>query len=160
MAEYIAPILETKIAVIYPVLKKLLDMDKDVKITVTGGSMYPFLRGGKDSVILESAECYHPRRFDIVLVVRQNHQFILHRIVAIKKDSFYILGDAQKRKEGPYTTGQVAAVVKDVCRNGKTISTKSFQWRILSRFWHWLTPMHLFLIRIHIKIRSFCRAYL
>lgn len=159
MAEYVAPVLQQKMANIFPIAQKLLEMDKDVKITVTGGSMYPFLRDGVDSVILAGAVSYQPKRNDIVLVIRKNGQFVLHRIVKVRKNAVYILGDAQKHIEGPFMREDIVAVVRSVCRNGTIIDTSCFSWQALSCLWRFLRPARVRLISWTIKLRSFKRAF-
>lgn len=134
---------------IMPVVEELLDIGKRVRITVTGMSMYPFLRGNKDSVELISTNYQEVRRGDIVLVLRDNNQFVLHRIIKKKKKNFYLNGDAQQWSEGPIFPEQIVAKVITVWRGDKSISCSSRGWRILSLLWRFLFPIRCFTIKLY-----------
>lgn len=146
------------------VMCELFKMGKEVRLAVTGGSMYPFLREGQDSVTLANAQSYAPRVGDIVLIRRDNGQYVLHRVVKVshllsdlraKEEAFYLLGDAQTRIEGPLSKKCILAVVTSVCRNGKIININSVLWRFLSFVWILLRPMRAIIINAYIKIFHF-----
>jgi len=135
-----------------PVILELFGIGKEIRLTVTGGSMYPFLRGGRDSVILQSAGMRRLRRGDIVLFVRPNGQYVLHRIIRARKAGLYLLGDAQTVSEGPVDPKSVVAVVRSVCRGGREIETRGLLWRAASASWMLLWPARKLLLRLAPKI--------
>ena len=58
----------------------LLSYGEQVPLVITGNSMYPFLRHGRDTVYLQKVQ--RPlKKGDMVLYRRKNGQYILHRIV-------------------------------------------------------------------------------
>lgn len=62
--------------------------------TTVGNSMYPMLRDRKDRVIIKSLE--RPvRLLDVVFYKRPSGKIILHRIIAISRDYYFICGDNQ-----------------------------------------------------------------
>ena len=152
MPQYVAPILQAKMTELASIISELLAIGKEVRLTVTGNSMYPFLRENRDSVILKSCSSCKLKKVDIVLIVRPNGQYVLHRIVKMNKGGFYILGDAQTRAEGPITPDCLIARVSYIIRNEKTISAGSFTWRALSLCWIILRPARRIIIKTAAKI--------
>lgn len=70
---------KSKIA--FPFIKEILDKGSRVRITVTGMSMYPFLREHMDSVELSKANFSERDRGDIVMVMRNSHEYVMHRVM-------------------------------------------------------------------------------
>jgi hypothetical protein len=98
--------------------------------------MYPFLRHGLDAVSLAPVELHALKSGDVVLVKRDNGQYVLHRMVKRCLDSVLILGDAQQDIEGPLRLDQVIAVVTQVWRGDLIINCNGLGWRTCSRLWH------------------------
>ena len=107
-------------------IERIIQDGKEVVIPVSGGSMSPFLVGGRDYVMLEKAVIYRLKKGDIVLYQRENGQFVLHRIWKIKRKKFYMIGDGQSKAEGPVGQEKIRAVVSKIKRKGKWIEKKSF----------------------------------
>ena len=111
-----------------PVLRELLAQGQSVCLTVTGESMSPFLRHGRDQIRLEGVTA-PPKRGDMVLFQRRSGQYIMHRILRRLPDGNYaLIGDGQQHVELPIEPPQIFAVVTQVCRKGKWIGSESFWW--------------------------------
>ena len=124
-----------------PVLRELLAQGQSVCLTVTGESMSPFLRHGRDQVLLECVTA-PPGRGDMVLFQRRGGQYIMHRILRRLPDGNYaLIGDGQQQVEMPIATQQIFAVVTQVCRKGKWIGSESFWWRFFAGPWLMLLPL-------------------
>ena len=146
--------ISVRMAEIMPVIQGLLLNNNKAKLIVTGNSMYPFLRHGIDSVFLSSKETAVIKKGTIVLFLRENGQYVLHRIKKLKKTSFFIVGDAQTNIEGPLDRNQIVAVVTSVYRGNKEISCKSFSWRFLSILWLSVLPFRYYIIKSYLKLRK------
>ncbi len=138
---------------IMPAVEELLNAGSRVRITVTGMSMYPFLRGNKDLVELIKTGFAEVKKGDILLVVRDNRQYVLHRIIKKKKDSLYINGDAQQWCEGPIRPEQIVAKVIMVWRQDRGIPCNGKIWRMLSCLWYVLFPFRYFIINFYRRMR-------
>lgn len=124
-----------------PIIEELLSGGFRIKLIVTGSSMYPFLRHEIDSFELFYDIRHNVRKCDIVLIQRENGQYILHRVVKVSKDkAFYLAGDAQSIVEGPIMYDQLIGVVTKVFRREKEINCESFLWRMLSTIWILMLP--------------------
>jgi hypothetical protein len=145
-----------KSKVMFPIVKELLDNNMRVRITVTGMSMYPFLRGNKDCVELSKRVYSEINRGDIVLVSLDGEdQYILHRILHKRSNYFYMGGDAQKVLEGPLRPEQIVAFVAGIWRNERFISCNNLGWRILSDLWMIFYPFRYQIIRSYRATKRF-----
>ncbi|MCX8128935.1 MAG: S24/S26 family peptidase [Clostridia bacterium] len=148
-------VVELSSARIFPLINELLDSGSSVRITVTGTSMYPFLRNSVDSVELSHTDFKNLHRGDIILVHTDNKEYILHRVVRKEKDYLYICGDAQKHMDGPIYPRNIRALVTAVWREGKRIKHDNFLWKLLSSTWLYLLPFRAFIINAYWKLKGF-----
>jgi len=132
------------------VLSELLAEGRAVSLTVTGMSMAPFLKSGRDDVYLEPI-LSDVRAKDIVLFRRTTGQYVLHRIHRVKpivwddadcevrndNMAYYIVGDAQHIIEGPIKRDQLIGVVTRVKRKGKWITKGDFVWDFFAHVWRY-----------------------
>jgi len=84
---------KVKSSELFPVIKEILSEGRTAWITVTGNSMYPFLREDIDSVKLSAASLETIKKGDIVLIRRLTGEYILHRVIRKEDDCFYMVGD-------------------------------------------------------------------
>lgn len=124
----------------FPVINEILEMGKGVRITVTGKSMYPFIRENIDSVELIKGDFNSIYRGDIVLILRDNGEYVLHRVLNKKKDCFYIVGDSQLLVEGPIRSDQLIGLAKAVWRKNKKIKCSSIWCKLITSIWIYLFP--------------------
>lgn len=123
------------------IINEILQQGGKAWITVTGMSMYPFLRENKDSVELASGSFETIKRGDIVLIRRMSGEYILHRVLYKNADSFYIIGDAQQWIEGPLKAYQLVAAVAAIKRGDFPINCNNLIWRILTALWLYFIPV-------------------
>lgn len=142
-----------------PLLQLQLDKGGEAFLVVTGSSMYPTLRHRKDGVVLVPAEKPF-KRGDLILYIRQNGQYVLHRIVSRPKNGDFICsGDNQWLPE-TVNEDQVKAVVSTYVRGGKKISVDSFSARFFIGIWVALFPVRKPIIRLRRvlgRLRRKCR---
>jgi signal peptidase I len=116
-----------------PAMLLKLDGGGEVVIPVTGVSMKPALKAGRDYAVLEKAP-EKLRKNDIVLYRRDDGSFVLHRIIGEDENGFIMMGDNQNVKEYSVSRSSVIAVLTAVERNGGRISAKSFGFKLLGVF--------------------------
>lgn len=140
-----------------PVVRASLGRGQRVRMTVSGSSMWPFLRNG-DVVELEGVE--RVRLGDIVLVGMapgRPQRYVLHRAVRMEGDAFFVRGDAQTGCEGPFRAASVLGRATTVWRQGRVRCLDRGLWRIAGRLWLGLHPlgMGLFpLLRFVARMRA------
>lgn len=141
-----------------PLIKEVIENGGAARITVTGSSMYPFLRENIDSVELNKCTFDEIRRGDIVLIKRDNGQYILHRVIKKENTIFYMVGDAQQWIEGPLNEDQLIAVATAIWRKDKRISCSNLVLRLSTLMWLRLLPHRYFVIKVFKKIRNLTRG--
>lgn len=110
--------------------RQLLQTDMTIDalpLQVSGNSMAPFLRHGRDTVYLSRLE-RPARRGDILLYRRACGTYVLHRVHRVTPQSYTMLGDAQLRPEPGILPEQVIAVVSRVIRRGKSLKPGNLGW--------------------------------
>jgi len=142
---------------LFPLINEIIKQDGKARITVTGMSMYPFLRENIDSIELAQASFSNISTGDIVIILRSNGQYIMHRIIRKEPSCFYIVGDAQQCVEGPLHPKQLVAVIPAVWRRDKRIECTNFWWRLLSKCWLILIPFRHIIIGISRHLRRIYR---
>lgn len=131
-----------------PVMRELLAQGECVSLTVTGESMVPFLRHGRDQIRLEAVTA-PPERGDMVLYQRRSGQYVMHRIMRRLPDGSYaLIGDGQQQVEQPIAPQQIFALVTQVCRKGRWIDQSSLRWRFFAGPWLTLLPLRPVLRRM------------
>ena len=131
-----------------PMLIELINKGHDVNFIVTGTSMTPFLINGRDTVII-SPITSSLKRGDIVFFQRQNGQYVMHRIVKVKKDGFYLVGDHQTIIEGPISRSQIFGIIHTVIRKGATITEGDFVWWLFAHVWLSVIPLRKIVLKLY-----------
>lgn len=137
-----------KSANLFPLVSEILEHGQSSRVSITGSSMYPFLRNEIDSVEMSKGDFSSISRGDIVLIRRTDGAYVMHRVLKKERDCFYIVGDAQQWIEGPLIPEQLIAVVPSVWRKEKHISCSNSCWRALSWFWLLVLPVRHHIFRL------------
>jgi hypothetical protein len=145
---------KVKAANLFPLVSELLAQGQDIRLPVSGHSMYPFLRDGVDSVEFTTGNFQDVARGDIVLIRRTTGYYVMHRILCKKKDCFFMVGDAQQWIEGPLFPEQIIAVVSAIWRKEKRIPCSDRWLRFLTGLWLILRPWRYFILKVFRKIRT------
>jgi len=103
-----------------PLIEETLQGGGEVAFTPSGQSMLPMLRNRQDKIILVRPP-EKLKKYDIPLYRRGNGQFVLHRVVDIKKDGYVLCGDHQWQVEHGIRHEQVIGVVRAFYRGDKYI---------------------------------------
>ena len=111
-----------------PVALKLIADGAAVPLVVSGNSMEPFLRDGRDSVILSACRASAPRRGDIFLFERNDGAYVVHRVHSTDGENVWFVGDAQSFIEGPIPRARLLAEVRTVTRRGAVVKRSSPPW--------------------------------
>ena len=113
-----------------------------IPLLVTGTSMLPFLLDRRSVVYLEKDRSYPPKRGDIVLFLRPDGAWVLHRVVRLLPNGKLLInGDGQAWTE-TIMPQQIMARVVRICRRKRIFSTENVIYRVLSRMWMPLRPIH------------------
>lgn len=133
-----------KVKDLYPLILEAFKEDKSFTMPIHGTSMQPLLHTG-DSVILVKPDCIN--KDDIVFFIREDGDFVLHRVYKINNDGSYeIIGDHQVVIEHNIKREQIFARVEAIKINNRVKPLKGFFYRL-----YLLTLKSFFIRRVYIK---------
>ena len=107
--------------------------------TTVGVSMYPMLRYRRDTIIVKPYEG-RLKKYDVPLYKRGSN-YILHRIIEVRPDSYVICGDNCIQKEYGITDKQILGVLTGFYRGSKQIDMDGFGYKLYVRVWGRLYPI-------------------
>ena len=117
--------------------------------------MMPLIKEGRDVLVIERQEG-RLKKYDIPLYRRASGQYVLHRIIKVREDSYDICGDNRAEIEHGVTDGQILGKLVMLIREGRELSLDSTRYKLYTHLW-----CDLFFIRAFIiKLRSYARRIL
>ena len=78
--------------------EEIINRDGQLIYTNVGDSMQPLIRQDRDLLIIEKSEG-RLKKYDVPLYKRDSGQYVLHRILKVRKDDYVICGDNRYCKE-------------------------------------------------------------
>ncbi len=138
----------------------LLAEGHSVTIPVKGISMLPFIRGDKDSVVLEGVESCTPKgksRVSVsvgdIVLFRYNGRYIMHRILRIENGRAVIQGDGVARNMEICSLDDIYGRVTQILKPGKSpIDPYSDSMKRKVAFWMRLRPMRRYILFIYRRL--------
>ena len=115
-------------------IRTLLEDGQEVSMIVTGNSMRPFLKHGRDKICMKKTD-RKLRKGDIVFYRRENGQYVMHRILKCGDQSYTLLGDGQIVPEAGIRQEQIFARITKVQVRGKWIGPENFRGRFFEHIW-------------------------
>lgn len=131
---------------LFSAMRQFLQDGYDVEFTVTGNSMWPFLRHKADRVTLCRAENHRFKKGDIVLL-QSEHGYYLHRITHIKNDLLQTAGDGNCYYDGYVHSQCVLGKVIRFTRKERCVSCNNPLYKLSSYFWRVLFPIRPSLLK-------------
>lgn len=105
-----------------PIIEEKLNSGASVTIQPKGTSMLPLIHQGRDEVILKKPQG-KLKKYDIAFYKRASGQFVLHRVIKVRKNDYVFCGDNQTIYEYNITDDMILAVVDKLIIDGKKISS-------------------------------------
>lgn len=132
-----------------------MENGSEALFTPGGVSMKPMLRNGRDTVALVKPK-FPLHLYDLPLYRRENGTLVLHRIVAVKGNSYVMRGDNTYEDEPGITEKQILAVVRRFKRGRHWHLVTSPIYRLYAVLWVRFYPLRRFCWRgYHFVRRSF-----
>ena len=129
----------------------LIQEGTDVVFRPKGMSMLPFIRGGKDSVLLRKAGGL--KEGDIVLAKVEGGSYVLHRIDKIQGNYLILMGDGNLVGKERCSLADVIAVAVQILKDDKVIDCQSKTHMRRARFWRRLLPIRRYLLAIYKRVK-------
>ncbi len=125
-------------------IEQLLKDGHPIQIKPQGYSMYPLFVPGRDEAVIEPVQPEDLHRNDVALYRRDGSILVLHRILKVTTEGFYLVGDNQSEIEGPLRPDQFRGRLTTVIRNGHVISVRNPVYHMLTSLWLFLRPVRPF----------------
>lgn len=97
--------------------KTELEKNGVISFVPKGNSMWPFLKNGKQSVLMELKK-NRLKKYDVAFYARANGDYVLHRVIEVLPQGYIMQGDSQLSRE-PVAENDVFGVMKGFYK-GKT----------------------------------------
>lgn len=89
--------------------------------TNTGTSMMPLLRQHRDLLIIAPPPTGRLRLWDVPLYKRDNGQYVMHRVLWVRRNDYIVCGDNRWMLETGIADRHIVGVLEAVNRDGKII---------------------------------------
>ena len=140
----------------------LLLAGNTIQIVPSGYSMYPLVNPNHgDAVILEPIGDRRPKKGEVMLFRRcstanpgEGDLLVLHRIVRVTAEGYYLVGDNQSQPEGPVERSQMCGVMTAVVKRGRRFSVTDLRYRLLCGLWRFFLPIRPTLLRFAVWCRK------
>lgn len=99
-----------------------------------GVSMWPMIRHGKDSVVINPVSG-RLKKYDIPLYKDRLDRYVVHRVIEVNDEGYVICGDGLFEKEYDITDENVIGVVTGFFRKEKYISADDKKYLRYVHFW-------------------------
>lgn len=130
-------------------ISRLVNEGSQVTFVPKGYSMNPFIRGGRDSVVLTKDENILP--LDIVLA-NVGNTFVIHRIIAIDGDNITLMGDGNISGNEHCLRRDILAKVVKIIKDDKQIDCTGKSHRRKAMIWQKLLPVRRYLLGIYRRL--------
>lgn len=112
-----------------------------------GTSMMPLLRQDKDLFTIVRKGPERCRKYDVVLYKDKLDRYILHRVIKVVKDGYFIRGDNTYRNEFRKEE-EIIGVMTGFIRDGKEISVDNPWYKLYSVFRNTSYPVRYFYVKL------------
>ena len=111
-----------------------------------GDSMLPLIRQGRDLVLITRKPEGRLKKYDVPLYKRDSGQYVLHRILKVRKEDYVLCGDNRWRRETGISDRHIIGVLTAVIRDGKKCPVTGRRYRLYVHLWCDLFYLRAFLL--------------
>ncbi len=116
-------------------VEQMLEEGMDVEFTVTGNSMWPLLKHGRDKVTLTPCKYSDIKKGDVILFEALPSKYLLHRVTRISEKHIETTGDFNTFRDGKFPKTCVKCKAINITRKGKCYKTDAFFMKLYSFCW-------------------------
>ncbi|MDE6511163.1 MAG: S24/S26 family peptidase [Muribaculaceae bacterium] len=125
-----------------------LSQGKKVKLRAKGSSMWPFIHGNEDTLLLTPVSTLS--KGDIVLAHIDGKRYVIHRIIGIIGDKITLMGDGNLYETEECSRSDIYGKIESVIRDGKVNDLGSPKARLSAIIWRSLLPLR----RLKLKLSN------
>lgn len=144
----------TSMAELHPIISESIRDGGQFVFYPAGISMLPTIKEKEDCVVLAEAKDLH--KYDLILYLRDNGHYVLHRIINIKNGKYTLCGDNQYRYEYNIRHDQIIAMAEEIRKKDGTIlnllEIRSYKPSFLQSFRRTAMCLRMFAGRVYRKV--------
>ena len=122
---------------------------KSVKVLADGESMYPFIKGARDTAEIEPLPSETPLETWRVYMFRHKGRYIIHRFIGTRNGSLVMMGDGNLIQKEIVSREDVIGVLSRIHKkNGGIKDCSSTKWLLTGNLWAVLSPVRRYILGI------------
>ena len=133
--------------------EEYLEKHGEMTYSNVGVSMMPLLKQGRDLFTVKKKGKKRCKKYDVVLYRRPPNNYVLHRIIEVRKNDYVILGDNCINKEYGITDDDILGVMTRYVHKGKEHTVNETGYRLYSHIWCDLAVIRIFFMRVKLKLK-------
>lgn len=137
--------------------EEVIARDGRLIYTNRGDSMMPLIKQDRDLLVISKKPGCRLRKYDVPLYKRDSGQYVLHRILKVRRHDYVICGDNRWCREYGITDRHIIGVLTAVIRNGKEIKVTDLRYRLYVHLWCDLFPVRAFAVHVINKVKRMSR---
>ena len=127
--------------------------------TNKGDSMMPLIKQDRDLLVIKPVSG-RLKKYDVPLYRRDSGQYVLHRILKVRKDDYVICGDNRWSKEYGISDRHILGVLTAVVRDGRVVSFESWKYKLYVHLWCDFFPVRALITHVISKLKRMKRKKL
>ena len=127
--------------------------------TNKGDSMMPLIKQDRDLLVIKPVNG-RLKKYDVPLYRRDSGQYVLHRILKVRKDDYVICGDNRWSKEYGISDRHILGVLTAVVRDGRVVSFESWKYKLYVHLWCDFFPVRALITHVISKLKRMKRKKL
>ena len=129
----------------FALVDELLREGKEVVITPKGNSMLPFIRNGRDEVVL--TRLTRPAEIGDILLVKLGTRFVMHRVFEAEGEKITLMGDGNIAGKEHCVFSDVIGMVTEIRKRGGRVIKPG-----KGRLWRTLRPFRRYILAIYKRL--------
>lgn len=118
----------------------------------------PLLRQKRDLMVIHPKGEQRLRKYDVAFYRRPTGEYVLHRVMKVRRDSYVICGDNRWNREFDVPDEWILGIMTAVIRDGKEISVTDWRYRLYVHLWCDFFWIRALILRIRRKLRKMRRV--
>lgn len=133
--------------------EQVIQRDGRLIYTNKGDSMMPLIKQDRDLLVISKKPEHRLKKYDVALYKRDSGQYVLHRVLKVRKHDYIICGDNRWKKEYGITDRHIIGVLTAVIRKNKEISVNDLRYKVYVHLWCDLFPVRAFIVHVINKLK-------
>lgn len=129
----------------FDVIGGLLEEGREVLMTPKGDSMLPFIRNGRDSVVL--SKLTRPAMVGDIILVNIGGRYVMHRVFSVGDGTVTLMGDGNLAAWETCSVDDIIGIVTEIHKEGGKVVKPG-----KGRLWRFLRPVRRYILAFYKRV--------